>query len=673
MKVEKEIQELYEKLLQHNKKYYQDDSPEITDAEYDSIKNRYLKLLDANPGLGFPVVVGHPPSEKFQKVEHLSPMLSLRNIFSEKELIEYIERTKRFLNLKDDLEFLCEPKIDGVSFSARYVNGKLCSCATRGDGKVGENVLDNMKVISGFPIEIEDVPDLLEVRGEVFLDHDAFRTLEGFSNPRNAAAGSLRQLNPEITKERNLQYFAYSASKIDGIEHQEDVLHFLSERGFMTNPLRLSSSKVPEIIGFYDSVYRRRSQIKYDIDGLVYKVNSLKLHTRLGTLSDAPRWAIAHKFPSHRGKTILEKIKLSVGRTGIITPVAHLKPITIGGVVISRASLYNEDELKRKDIREGDLVTIERAGDVIPKVLEVDTSYRTNQKKFTFPDKCPSCSSTLIRKNNEAVIRCNNRKKCSEQLIQQIKHLVSAQAFDIDGIGTSHIAFFIEKEFISEPADIFRLDKHRDEIKKYDGWGEKSVENILKNIENSRKISLEKFIFSLGIKNIGEKTAYALAQQFKSFANWFDKMSTLKDDVQTTNEIRNLDGMGSCVCDSLVDFFSDPDNCDMMKSLSDHVMISDHSVSMGGLLSGKKFVFTGTLLSISREEAKEIVKKAGGIVVNSISKQVDYVVAGEKAGSKLAKANELGITIIEEKTFMELAINNAPALKIDTNSDSNIK
>ncbi|ACT69426.1 DNA ligase, NAD-dependent [Neorickettsia risticii str. Illinois] len=670
MKAKKEIQELYEKLLRHNKKYYQDDSPEITDAEYDSIKGRYLKLLEANPSLGFPVVIGYPASEKFQKVKHLSPMLSLRNIFSEEELVEYIERTKRFLNLKNELEFLCEPKIDGVSFSARYINGKLLSCATRGDGKIGENIIDNMKVINGFPIEIVDVPDLLEVRGEVFLDHDTFQTLEGFSNPRNAAAGSLRQLNPEITKERNLQYFAYSISKIDGIEHQEDVLHFLSERGFMTNPLRLASSKVPEIMSFYDSVYRGRSQIKYDIDGLVYKVNNLKLHARLGTLSDAPRWAIAHKFPSHRGKTILEKIKLSVGRTGIITPVAHLKPITIGGVVISRASLYNEDELARKDIREGDLVTVERAGDVIPKVLEVDISYRTNQERFIFPDKCPSCSSTLIRKNNEAAIRCNNRKKCTEQVIQQIKHLVSAQAFDIDGIGTSHISFFIEKEFISEPADIFCLDKHRDEIKKYDGWGEKSVDNILTSIEKSRKISLEKFIFSLGIKNVGEKTAYMLAQQFKSFANWFDKMSILKDDTQTENEIRNLDGMGSCVCESLLDFFSDPDNCNMVKSLSNHVMITDHAISIGGPLSGKKFVFTGTLLSITREEAKEIVKKAGGIVLNSVSKQVDYVVAGEKAGSKLVKANELGIAIIEEKTLIEFTTgNNTPALKRDTSSN----
>lgn len=775
---QEKLQALAKLLLHYNKKYYQEDNPEIADSEYDLLKKEYEQLARSWPALGFKPIFGFTPLKKLGKVQHASPMLSLQNIFTKGDLQDYIKKLQRFLGSGEPIEFFCEEKIDGLSFSAIYNNGKFVRASTRGDGLVGENISKNIVMIKGFPEELlikgKNLPANLEIRGEIFISHDEFKKLEGFANPRNAAAGSLRQLNPEITKERNLQYFAYQLLNLDvkindrdlniiddnnvnnnisnknnnvfledasrnnmaaenwnQIKRQAQILELLGNLGFTVNNNHFCSFNIKNIIEFYNKTFSLRSNLNYDIDGLVYKVNSLDLQERLGFLPDSPRWAIAHKFPSYQGKTILEKIIVSVGRTGIITPIAILRPLNIGGVMVGRASLYNEDEIIRKDIQEGDLVTVERAGDVIPKILEVDQAYRAANlnkiNKFIFPKYCPVCGSSLINSEEEVAIRCPASLSCKTQIIQKISHMTTRKALNIEGLGEKNIIFLLEKSFIKDVADIFFLKKYKEEIAASLRWGNKSVENLLANIEKAKNIPLDKFIYALGISYIGQKTAKILAEEYGSFSNWFLKMTALvktnnpaevsnflneqnnsSQNVTITNNINNniinnkdikavnyynntankaitegyahssnfirknnsevtkignerdkllnLQGIGETAVNSLSNFFSKEQNIEILMKLVNILNINniEKQIASASILNGKKIVFTGTLLKMSRAEAKATAERNGATVLNSISANVDYLIAGKDCGSKLKKAAELNINILDEQQWLEL-------------------
>lgn len=655
MKTEERLRELRDLIVYHNKKYYETNNPEISDAEYDEIKKEYEDLIAKHPSLGFKSIIGSEPEEKFGKVSHNTPMLSLKNIFNQDELEDYIKRIQRFLGDSDPIEFFCEPKVDGLSFSATYINGKFELAATRGDGNVGENITKNVNVIESFPKILSGVPEFLEVRGEIFMDHETFKSLPEFSNPRNAAAGSLRQLDPNVTKSRNLKYFVYSVNGFNSIKTQSDILQKLSDLGFRINRRFLLSSDVNEIMNFYDNLYKERGNLDYDIDGVVYKVNSIELQERLGFLSDAPRWAVAHKFPSLKAKTIVEKIILSVGRTGIITPVAHLKPINIGGVIVSKASLYNKDEIIRKDIREGDLVNIERAGDVIPKILSVDMNFRTDQKKFNFPDSCPVCNTELVEIEDEAAIRCPSKLYCREQIVQQIKHFASRDALNIEGLGEQNIEFLLRHNFISNVSDIFLLENYLEKFLEYEGWGQKSAMNLFDNIRKSKVTTLRKFIFSIGINHIGERNAKILAEEFVTFSNWFEKMCDLPNSIEVERQLINLDGIGKKVVHSLKDFFSEKHNVEVLKQIAKNLDIQAATEDEGtSPISGKRIVFTGKLIKTTRSEVKDIAQRLGAKVLKNLSRNVDYLVVGEDPGSKLAIAQQMNVKTITEAEWLEL-------------------
>jgi DNA ligase (NAD+) len=573
-------------------------------------------------------------------------MLSISNGFSQEDITDFIERIQSFLGTTENIELFCEPKIDGLSFSLRYIDGKLVSAATRGDGTEGEDITANIKTISNLP-QIIPYKETIEIRGEVYMSHADFAELNKdgeFANPRNAAAGSLRQLDPAVTAERKLSYFVYSAVG-DLADTQASIIAKLATLGFATNPLNKLCANIDEIMANYNHMYNERPNLPYDIDGMVYKVNRTDYQERLGALSRTPRWAIAHKFPAQQAKTILEDIIIQVGRTGALTPVAVLKPVTVGGVVVSRATLHNEDEIMRKDIRIGDTVTLQRAGDVIPQIVAVDLEARLASaatKEFRFPHICPECGSHTIREEDEAVRRCTGGLICKPQAMARLEHFVSRKAFDIEGLGGKNLEDL--NEFIQTPADIFKL--RAEQVEGREGWGKKSAENLINSINSRRVISLDKFIYSLGIRHIGESTAKLLAKNFKT-------LEAIRN--ADLDSLSSIDGIGPAAAEELIGFFSEEHNQQLITALLHQITVEDFVVNTTeSPITDKTVVFTGSLTKMSRDEAKARAESLGAKVSSSVSKRTDYVVAGEDAGSKLKKAAELGVQVLSEDEWIKL-------------------
>lgn len=676
-----ELETLKARIRHLDKKYYNDDNPDVSDAEYDqlrayldAIEKEYPELLtEDSPSQK----VGAPVQKKFGKIKHAKPMLSLSNAFSGDDMKEFCQRVNRFLGNDEDqpIELFCEPKIDGLSFSARYEYGKLVYAVTRGDGEEGEDITQNIKTIKTFPQDISsnnvEVPDIFEVRGEVYLSHSEFERINKereeqgqdiFANPRNAAAGSLRQLDSKITASRNLEYFAYGWGEVseEKWNSQLSALGYLKSLGFSVNDLSDAASNINEIEDYYNKLSDIRPELDYDIDGLVFKVNDVQLQSRLGFIARSPRWAIARKFPAEQAKTIIEDIVIQVGRTGALTPVAELKPVNIGGVIVKRATLHNRDEIERKDIRVGDLVTVQRAGDVIPQVVEVDISKRgKNALKFEFPTYCPVCDSIAVRDGDEAVTRCSGGLSCSAQAVESLKHFVSKNAYDIDGLGDRQILEFYEKGIITYPADIFTLEERNSELKleNMEGYGELSISNLFKAINDKREIELSKFIYALGIRHIGQENAKLLAKNYISFSNLMDKLVTVQNrDDDVFVELLEIDGIGEKVANSIVTFFANEKHIEMLNELLKYVTPKDYEMvsNLDNPFAEKTLVFTGSLQKMTRNEAKAKAESLGAKVSGSVSKKTDYVIAGESAGSKLKKANELGVNVLTEDEFLNM-------------------
>ncbi|WP_265017316.1 NAD-dependent DNA ligase LigA [Wolbachia endosymbiont (group A) of Epistrophe grossularia] len=649
--LEKVREKLQDQINYHNVLYHQKNKPEISDAEYDELKKKLAEIEAQFPEIyATQDSVGAPPDERFSKVEHQEPMLSLENAYDEQDVEKFLSKIKRFL-IEDKIEILCEPKIDGLSFSAIYEDGRFVKAATRGDGFLGEDVTHNVATIKGFPKFLQGVQGRLEVRGEIYISNSDFLKLnenDEFANPRNAAAGSLKQLDANITASRPLRYFAYSL--IGGAEKsQSEILNKLEALGFCVNEHQSLTSSLDGMLKFYNEVYNCRYNLDYDIDGIVYKVNDLVLQNRLGNTHKAPRSALAYKFSAVYAKTKLNKIFIQVGRTGVLTPVADLVPVNIGGVLVSRASLHNQDEIKRKDIREGDIVTIKRAGDVIPQIVEVSRDSRLpNTPEFVFPGVCPECGSKVRQVEGEAAVRCPEEFACKAQIIEKLKHFVSKDAFDIVGLGDKQIEFFYDLDLIKQIHDIFTLEEKLDEfnLEGQSGWGEKSIANLLNSIQSRRVITLDRFIFSLGIRFIGQVAAELLADYYVSYDNWYNSMIELSSD---NTELVGIDGIGKKGAESLESFFSKEHNIKMLNDLTACLQILPvNSNSSDSVLNNKIIVFTGKLLAMSRGEAKVRAKTLGAKVSSHLSAKTDYLIAGEKPGSKYKKAVELGVEILDE-------------------------
>ena len=670
---EEELKYLALILEKHNKAYYIDDAPTISDAEYDALFTRNQSLEQK-----FPLFkLSNSPSEKvgstssdsrFKKITHKTPMLSLSNCFSLEDVAEFIKRTKKFLSITHNasVEVMCEPKIDGASFSAFYKNGTLEYAATRGNGTVGEDITDNVKTIKNFPINIKTECSELEIRGEIFISKDDFekinqeRAKKGetlFANPRNAAAGSLRQLDSKITASRNLQCFAYAISyaKPYDFESQESILQILKDLGFNVTDLYLKTNFIHEIEGYYNNLFNKRAALPYDIDGIVYKVNNIKLQNKLGTIARAPRYATAHKFPAEQAKTIITGITVQVGRTGALTPVAELKPVNVGGVMVKRASLHNKDEIERKDIMINDHVTIERSGDVIPQVVSVDKKLRNKKaQNFIFPDLCPVCNSEVMREPEEAVIRCTGGLSCSAQKLEHFKHFVSRNAFNIEGLGERQINFLHQKGYLENVIDIFSLEKHMNELEKFPNWGKKSANNLINSINNAKNITLTRFIYSLGIRYIGEATSRLLAETFKTFEDFIHSIKLLhNNDYRTFSKIEQIDNVGSKTAESLQKFCHQDKNIKLIEELGNIIKIKEENAPLqNGIFTNKKIVFTGTLEHMARPEAKATALALGAQIQSSVSKNTDILIAGASSGSKLAKAKSLGVTVMSEEEWI---------------------
>ena len=656
--------------------YYQNDDPYLNDAEYDRLRHLNLAIGAKFPHLILPNSpskrIGAKVKSEFKKVELNVPMLSLADIFNEPDVHEFLLSVKRFLNTNEDIEFTSEPKIDGLSFSALYEKGIFVRGSTRGDGRIGEDITENLRVINGFPLFLDkDVPDIFEIRGEVFMSKDDFFALNKkneeekkklFANPRNAAAGSLRQLDARITEQRNLSFLVYTWGDVSDIrwKTQIEFLEYVKSLGFPVNPYNKLCKNEKEILDSYNSLMENRSSLNYDIDGIVYKVNSLDLQKRLGFLTRTPRWAVAHKFPAERAITKLNNIRIQVGRTGALTPVADLEPVNVGGVIVSHATLHNEDEIKRKDVRIGDTVVIQRAGDVIPQIVEVLIEKRINNlEEYIFPNTCPECGAHAIREEDEAVRRCTGGLSCPAQAVEHLKHFVSRDAFNIEGLGDRVIDDFYKEGIIKTPYDIFTLEERNRpadlfslneslNLENREGWGKKSVSNLFEAINKSKEISLQKFIYALGIRQVGTATAYLIAKHYHSFNNFMNAMINM--DIQL---LISIDGIGPIVANDIVEFFKEEHNLDVINKLIRIINIEDfQTVQLSNSeLSGKTVVFTGTLTTMTRNEAKSKALAVGAKVSGSVSSQTDYVVAGENAGSKLSKAKELGVKVISEKDF----------------------
>ena len=650
--------------LKHNKLYFEDSNPILSDSDYDLLKidilnleKKYNFLNNKNsPSKN----VGFYPSKKFEKFKHKVQMLSLSNAFDTDDLINFEKKILNYLNKKIPLEYSVEPKIDGISASLTYLNGKLAYGVSRGDGEEGELITNNLKTIKDIPhiIKNSTIPKEIEIRGEVFIEKkDFLRIKDKFANPRNAASGSLRQKDPKETSKIPLKFIAYTFGFMseNKFKNQSDFLNELKSWGFITSDYNKVIKSTDELLIFHEQFEKKRFNLNYDIDGLVYKVNNLQLQKRLGFTSNAPRWAIAHKFSADHAYSEILNIDIQVGRTGALTPVAKVKPVNIGGVVVSNATLHNEDEIIRKDIRIGDTVKIERAGDVIPHVLEVDKKKRDGKsKKFNFPKKCPCGFDTIkefnkITKKYDAVRRCPDKGfECEKIAVEKIKHFISKDAMNIDGLGKKVVEKFWDLKFIKLPQDIYNLDYKK--ISSLDGWGSQSASNLKFSIENSKKVTLDKFIFSLGIRHIGIENAKIIAdftKNIKSFLNFFKK-----DKIK---EIINIDGIGETQVKSLEKFFQNKTNIKVVEKLSEILSIKDREVKSKGKLKNVSFMFTGKLQNISRAEAKSLIEENAGSIVSSVTKKLDYLVTGEKpTNRKVEQAKNLGIKILTQKEWSDL-------------------
>ena len=660
------VKELKQALHRHNYRYHVLDDPEISDAEYDRMMQELVKLEADFPELMTPdsptLRVGALPLDKFETIEHSIPMLSLENGFNDQDIIEFDQRIKRNLNIDSDIIYTAEPKLDGVAVELVYENGQLITASTRGDGFYGELITSNVRTIRSVPLRLHNekkrtIPSLLEVRGEVFIAKEAFKSLNNerldenlppFANPRNAAAGSLRQLDSKITAKRPLEIFVYGVGRVAELvlESHSDVLRTLQTFGFRINPHIRPKITINEVIDCYKELSELRDLLPYDIDGMVIKVDSVAFQNLLGTTSRSPRWAIAYKFKAIQETTRIADIEIQVGRTGTLTPVAHLVPVRIGGVTVSRATLHNEDEIRRKDIKIGDTVLVQRAGDVIPEVVKVITSKRTGEEKtFNMPLNCPVCDSSVIRSENEAALRCIN-SSCPAQVKERIKHFASKGAFDIDGLGEKLIDQLVDKNLLFSYADIFRLKE--DMLKNLDRMGSKSAGNIVRAIEDSKRITLHRFIYALGIRHVGEHVAGILANALNSF----DKLRCARSD-----ELVAIDGVGPVVAESIVEFFKKAEHRKIIDDMiSGGIQIFRNDDQKDDQLAGKVFVLTGTLENLTRDEARRIIENAGGKVTGSVSLNTDYLVVGASPGSKLKRAQELGVDIIDEETLKGLLI-----------------
>ena len=669
----KEIQIQYKKkiniLNKYNKSYYDKSKPEVSDKEYDELKKDILSLEEKYKFLkskNSPAeIVGFKPSKNFKKALHRIPMLSLANAFSEEDLLNFEKRTLNFISQNENfkISYSTEPKIDGISASLTYKDGKLTKGLSRGDGKEGEDITANLSTIKDIPkiISAENFPEEIDIRGEVFIQNSDFKNLkEKFANPRNAASGSLRQKDPKKTELIPLKFIAYTFgfSSEMKVDKQSDFIKNLDKWGFKTSELNKTIKGIDKLVRYHSEIEKKRFSLNYDIDGMVYKINEFSLQKRLGFMATAPRWAIAHKFSANYSVTKVIDIDIQVGRTGALTPVAKVKPVNIGGVMVSNATLHNEDEIIRKDIRIGDTVKIERAGDVIPHVISVDKKLRSSEsKKYIFPDKCPSCGSKTIKEYNsitkkvDAVRRCSNDGfGCEKISIEKLKHFVSKDALNIEGLGKKVIEKFWDLKFIKLPNDIFNLNFEK--ISKLDGWGSQSAENLKNSINKSKKLKLDKFIYSLGIRHIGQENAKLISEFLGNYSN-FIKLKEQKN----IEDLSNIDGIGETQITSLKNFFKNNLNLKVISSLSKVLIIEKNNIKKkGGVFSNKTLMFTGKLDNISRAEAKSIVENNGGKIVSNVSKKLDYLIAGEKPTSRKVKmANDLKIKILNQADFEKIS------------------
>ena len=675
-----ELERLAHVIAQHDKAYYEKDAPKVSDADYDALKKRNSDIEARFPELiradSPSKRVGAAPASGFAKVRHKVPMLSLDNAFGEEDLRDFVDRVRRFLMIPNNeaIELTAEPKIDGLSATLRYEKGRFVQGATRGDGTVGEDITANLRTVGDIPEHLKGhkLPDVLEVRGEVYMAKEDFLSLNEaqeaagkprFANPRNAAAGSVRQLDPEVTKSRPLRFFAYAWGEIGELpeERQSGMLKAFEHWGFRVNPRWEMCVDIEEALTFYGGVESDRAGLGYDIDGVVYKVDRLDWQNRLGFAGRAPRWAIAFKFPAEQAKTVIHGIDVQVGRTGALTPVAKLEPVTVGGVVVSNATLHNEDEIARKDIRIGDTVVVQRAGDVIPQVVEVVKDLRPKDAKpFEFPTICPVCGSHAEREEGEAVRRCTGGLICAAQSVERLRHFVSRNAFDIEGLGEKQIQAFFEEKLIESPADIFRLEARNrtmePKLEEREGWGRQSVANLFAAINARRVIGFDRFLFALGIRHVGERNARLLARTYPDFAALQQALVAAEDHSGAEYaELLSIDGIGPKVADAIVAFFAEPKNREAVHALLEEVrIIPVEAPAQESAIAGKTIVFTGTLEKMTRNEAKARAESLGAKVSGSVSAKTDIVVAGPGAGSKRKQAEALGVTIIDEDAWLEM-------------------
>lgn len=689
-----ELKRLATEIAAHDKRYYQQDAPSVTDAEYDALRQRNSAIESRFPKLIRPDSpskrIGAAPTGKFKKVRHAVPMLSLDNAFAEQDVIDFVARIRRFLKLSEDekLAFSAEPKIDGLSMSLRYEGGELVTAATRGDGAEGEDVTANIRTLEDVPKKLKgrSMPAVCEVRGEIYMTKHAFLALNErqkaagdtiFANPRNSAAGSLRQKDPKITASRPLGFFAYAWGEMSTMpaDTQSGMIKWFESCGFKTNPLTKLCRSTEELITFHRKIEEGRAELDYDIDGVVYKVDRIGWQERLGFVSRTPRWGIAHKFPAERAMTVLKDIELQVGRTGALTPVGKLDPIGVGGVIVQNVTLHNEDYIKGigsdgeslrdgRDIRIGDTVVIQRAGDVIPQVVDVVIDKRPKSAKpYHFPKKCPCYLHTeLVREETAtgeegARTRCTGEFACPYQKVQHLMLFVSRRAFDIEGLGEKQIELFFEKEWVKEPADIFTLEKkHKRDLLELEGFGETSVRNLFNAIEARRTIALDRFIYALGIRQVGETTALALARGYGSWKAFHDAgLKVAKGDDDVIAEMDALDQIGDTVIRAVAAYFGESHNRGIVERLTKEVRILDaEKPKKDTAVAGKTVVFTGALEKMTRDEAKAQAERLGAKAAGSVSKKTDYVVAGPGAGSKLADAKKFGVTVLTEDEWLKL-------------------
>ena len=674
-----ELRRLAREIAYHDDLYHQKDAPEISDADYDALVQRNRAIEAYFPELrrkdSPSHKVGAKPASGFKKDTHLKQMLSLDNAFSIEDVEQFLNKVQNFLGLKenDDITLCAEPKIDGLSANLLYSEGNFKLGLTRGDGTTGEDITDNLKQLNEIPVRLKTnaQPGVIEIRGEVYMSRSGFFDLNTerekngeplFANPRNAAAGSVRQLDPRVTASRPLHFYAYAIGSFEDWQDQPkthfDLLETLRSWGFEVNRLCRRVTGLSDVMKYYEALAEDRPELPYDIDGAVYKVDRRDWQTRLGFVGRAPRWAIAHKFPAERAITTLNNILIQVGRTGVLTPVAELEPITVGGVVVQRATLHNEDEIARKDIRIGDKVVVQRAGDVIPQIVEVVDADRPHRHRaYKFPETCPVCGSHAIREEGEVARRCIGGLTCGAQAVERLKHFVSRGAFDIDGLGDKHIEAFYQDGLLKSPGDIFRLHRHRLALTEREGWGTLSVDNLLGAIEARRTIPLHRFIYALGIPQVGDVTAKLLAKHYLSLKAWREAMIAAQTiGSEERQALGEINGIGPSMADDLTAFFGEAHNIEVLDDLQRELAVEDFVpvAVKESPITGKTVVFTGTLVKMTRNEAKARAESLGAKVGGSVSKKTDYLIVGADAGSKAAKAAELGVQTLSEDEWLEL-------------------